>query len=414
MAHSARTFSDYKSIALREPRNARLEKDLEIAFYNLAKERKIGIDIDQEIHETEEEIKELELKTKRWLEIKQVLNDVNVSERKLEIAQAQLNEICKENWIFRDQIDYVRRELLLKKEIIDNLEDDIETCNHKIKNKCKETKNIESETNHIEINLLRSKSANSRQRFHLKIEELTSVLHQEKIKQVQTARMLKENINLQFYRPLNVLGSTKILTLLTQKCLERIKDKENEIKSFENHINELENMFEELRHSSNLSSIEEIAIEYVSSEENNAAIVKYLSEVNIEIDQLKNSLLSVQELINECKKNHKSSEASAANLFEDLTAKIDAANLKNVELNQKSIKIQEQISLLISFFQKTYDLCKMHPLNIPSGRKAEIEYIADGGNLSKDQIFSNIGFIEEYATYMNKIRSLLLSENLSL
>lgn len=273
-----------------------------------------------------------------------------MSEKKLEISQVQLNDIYTENCILRDQVDFLRKDIINRRQVIIDLDKNIDKYSNLVKVKNKEIVRVEAETGKGQLHLLRSKSATVRHRFNVKIEELGQVLQHDKTQQSATVKLIKDSFNAQLFRPLDVLDNSKVVEVLIKICLKRIKSKEKQISDFQENLKATQDLFEEIKEKSEYKQTDEITKVFILNEEKNASILRYLNGVNIEIDDLKKSLLMIEENIENFETQNYKNEDAAYLLTQDLDKKIKESASINLSLKDQSNLLIRNMVGLYTFF----------------------------------------------------------------
>lgn len=328
-------YSEFRDLVLHEKIPLRLQKDIEIELVTLEKERKESIRLEQLIKDAQEELLETQSRSQRSLDTKEILSKIAISDKKLEISSVQLQEILNDNFLLRNQVDSLRQDLLTLEKVIETTETDIKDCAKRSQMRASKTNELLDieEKDRQKLLLMRTKSVTARDKFNHKISGLASVIQMEEQHKSQTLRNLKESLNIQMFRPLNMLDNTKVVNYLIPKLGEQIVAKKKELTEYLDRINELKNAFYTLTVSTGLDSYQEIVTLFLKSEDQRADITKYLNELIAESDSLMRSL-GLMEFM--CKINSMSNEKRLYTV-NSLSENLDYRLKRVIESNKNAV-----------------------------------------------------------------------------
>lgn len=158
-----------------ETESSRLQRDTDTIAERLERERRSAVLLDDnlktleaELNEVKERIRSLKAKSKQETQIQ-------ILEKRLQLEGTKLNDAQAENTKLRDEIDLLRRERIILKDLSSDISKEIvtysKTAEEKFLNNIQKQEIIAE--NLSKANLLRSKSAVNKTRYNHQIRELS-------------------------------------------------------------------------------------------------------------------------------------------------------------------------------------------------------------------------------------------------
>ncbi|CAG9309891.1 unnamed protein product [Blepharisma stoltei] len=397
------SFLDTKCTALREKIPVRLQKDIENELATLEKERKEGIRLDQQIHEAEEELEQIQGKIKKFSENREFISSISISEKKLEISNTQYQEILNENQLLRSQVDALRQNILSYERVIKTAESDIEKYSKlsSTKNSTIQKLKESEEQNQQQLTILRSKSASAREKFASKITNLASIIQNEEQHKSQTLKNIKESLNIQMFRPLNMLDNTKVVSSLIPKYQSQIIAKQGEIDDYIEQVHELETALRAITEATGITSSSEVVTQILKSEEQIGSVTKYLNELNAEADILLKNLAFMFLFLMQKGMTASFNKKSASGRSETVEKQLQRSIESNKDLNYRYAQVQFHINHSFTLIKQMSKKCKETPIQLQIHTNPPI--------VAQETCEENICFllsqIEEYISYFQMIIS---------
>ncbi|CAG9335612.1 unnamed protein product [Blepharisma stoltei] len=353
-----------KSNLLKEKISVRLQKDVENELGSLERERKEAIRLSQLVHETEEELEQVNRKIKKCFENKEILSELSISGKKLETANTLFQEILEENKLLRSQIDSLRQNIIAWKRVIHTTQTETEKYSKLSQQKGENMCNLIISEDQIQQQLshLRSKSANSHEKFANRINSLAAVIQYEEDHKSQILKNIKESLNVQMFRPLNMLDNAKVANYLISRYKNQIVAKQKETKEYIERIQGLEKALKIITEATGIASCQEITTQFLKSEEQIGGMTRYLNELNTEWDiQLKNLsfifLFAMQKGMTKSANKKDAMEKSEA-----IEKKAQKVLEDNKKLGIKCAQVQFQLNHSFSIIKQMLKKCQKAPV----------------------------------------------------
>jgi hypothetical protein len=364
---------------IHEPETNRLQRDIERLTQKLEYEKRESNYLDERIEMITHEIGLIKQKEKsskgNSSAFSQLKSSLAMLERKLEFEVIQLNEAKANNRKIRGSIDEFRLERLSYKRTLQSLETDLTNYSQQAESKNLEYRQAEEldQKQKSKICMLRCKSANDETRYGKKINQLTSVLHEEKQKRSKIFKVMEQEVLSNLDRPIEGIEVSRMLKKILEKWSHNTKEKKRNLDSYTKHIKVVEDAFKQIQQATGISSIEEIVTAFIKSQEQNYEIYTYMNNLTSEIDTLgsKKGIEIREKLEKE---------------YERIEKKINSKKGKLENLRAEMQGIMPMITKIIQIVDSM-------PVKLEMTQKLDKSWLE---NFSEENIMSLLGYVEEF------------------
>lgn len=198
--HSSHSVLSHNNSYIRESNIDQLQRQLEIFTTHLEKEKRQSSVLDGRIRITNEDLQKIGLPVRSSTPIPysnvSLIRESEKLERDLQLSIKSLNETQTENEIIKSEIDILRRERVLYKDMFKKLHGDISSSSTRAGELNEEiNESVQHQDNtHKRAIRIRANSASVRSRFASKMEELSEGIKVKKTNRKDYARDLEERL----------------------------------------------------------------------------------------------------------------------------------------------------------------------------------------------------------------------------
>lgn len=339
------------SQSLKEPENERLQREVELTIRKLEYEKRESTSLDEQIKIVETELNEAKRKTKlpEISSEKPLKAQISALEKQLNLEISQLNNANISNKEIKDTIESHRMELQIYHQNLTSLADEVELYSQKSTQLYAEYEKgaVEIGNHQKKIEIIRSKSAKTREMFSDKVTSLVSIINKEKSSVYKSNKDLDSFFATQVDRSNDVVDITKILTIFVSKWRKAVNSKKRDLENYKRHIKAIDSLFIQIKNATGLDNFDEIVTTFVKSEEQNYEVYKYINELNSEIDNLEDSFKRTTQRIRSLEENKETSEKDGSEMFDNLSCKIKNLKANSVRKQEKSVEVQRSLDSLL-------------------------------------------------------------------
>jgi len=357
--------------------------------------------LDEQLRQLTEELKtksqEAKAKTPSHSKLAQLKNQIQRLEHKLELAQSRTSKTQADNAELRRVIDSYRQDKYNRKHMIGVISQDIFKHSHKAENHYNSyvEGQRQDDLQKSRIYQLRSVSQNEHMRKNERIEELNSLIKEDRVSKGIFIRNIEQSFNAQLKKNTDTMDPTQVLKKLQYKWGNAVKEKKRQLDAYAKNVKMLGEAVEQIKEATGMPSIEEMTTTFIKSEDQHYSIGTYLNNLHAEVEVMEENLRNLEIAIRSRTKHSHSTEIEVNELLVKLKAKCDKM-LESYERNRseeealktdlESVK-QPIINLLNLFDQSAFEI------NISIVQpSAEEELIGD------DKLLLKLGELEELIT----------------
>ncbi|OMJ77761.1 hypothetical protein SteCoe_22593 [Stentor coeruleus] len=384
---------------IHEPETNRLQRDIERLTQKLEYEKRESNYLDERIEMITHEIGLIKQKEKNSKgnssAFSQLKSSLAMLERKLEFEVIQLNEAKANNRKIRDSIDEFRLERLSYKRTLQSLETDLTSYSQQAESKNLEYRQAEEldQKQKSKICILRCKSANDETRYGKKINQLTSVLHEEKQKRSKIFKVMEQEVLSNLDRPIEGIEVSRMLKKILEKWSHNTKEKKRSLDSYTKHIKVVEDAFKQIQQATGISSIEEIVTAFIKSQEQNYEIYTYMNNLTSEIDTLEEYLRQTKGRISMMEEFKTSGGKKSIEIREKLEKEYEKIEKKINSKKGKLENLRAEMQGIMPMITKIIQIVDSMPVKLEMTQKLDKSWLE---NFSEENIMSLLGYVEEF------------------
>ncbi|CAG9332023.1 unnamed protein product [Blepharisma stoltei] len=409
--HSSYSAASHKSSQNHESNADQLQRQLEVFTFQLEKEKRQSSVLDGRIRITAEDLSKpgLPVRSSTPMPMSSVgiTREIKKLEKQLQLETKYLNETQTENENLKGEINVLRRERILYKDMFKRLQNDISFSSVKAGELHEEVgeNSFYQEAVQKRAIRIRAQSANIKSKYISRMEELSEAIKEKKNQKKDYEMELEERLKQSANIANDMAVSNAVLKKTENIWKEKCKEKRKALDQYLRRIKTMKSGFFEIRLATGYDSYDDVVTVFIKSEEQQHEMLSNLTNLNSEIEFLEevcNRLNKEIQSNNENKTGHEQ-------ILKDQMLRVQNEN-KNLQERskieyEKSICIESSVLALSTYIKMIHELLVSASLNTRLEKPPNIKDETDIENIQ-----DHLGLLEDLITQLTVCNSFLREE----